>query len=166
MGNRALLDALERIYLRSGIEPGYSGKTKLIDTLILAAPDVDASLFRSRHLGAIHSIAERTTLYFTDADRALWLSQRLHASPRLGLGQLPSAFSMEAVDTGAHGLFSLRHSYYGSDPVVIDDMRRVLNLEQPAEQRPYLRESETADGVTFWRIDRSLHARLSGTKKW
>lgn len=161
MGNRALLESIERIYLR-GQAADSAASEKLLGSLILAAPDVDAQRFRTRSLEAIQSVSENVVLYFSSHDRALQLSQGLHAAPRLGLGQLPASLGLEAVDTGRYGLFSLGHAYYGSDPVVLDDMRRVLHDGQSASQRPYLKPARTEQGVGYWEIDRERHARLQG----
>lgn len=160
MGNRALLQSIERIHLQTAGQTADPSPSKIVGTIILAAPDVDAQEFKSRYIHAIQNVADRATIYFTDNDRALQLSEKLHAAPRLGLGKLPPGFGIEAVHTGDQGLFSLGHSYYGSDPVVIDDMKRVLKEHLTADQRGYLRHAQTSEGASYWEIDRSLHANL------
>lgn len=160
MGNRALLESIERLHLRSGGDNTFAAGTKLVGSMIMAAPDVDAQTFNSHYVEAIQNVAERATIYFTDEDFALRLSQTLHSAPRLGLGELPNVTSIEGVDTGNGGLFSLGHSYYGSDPIVIDDMRRVLNFRASARDRKYLREAVLQNGAHYWHLDRAKHASL------
>ena len=160
MGNRALLESLERIHLRSGSRSSGETGRKLIGSLIMAAPDVDAQVFDAHYVDAINNVADRAALYFTNNDLALRLSEKIHGSPRLGLGRLPSRMRIEAIDTGRQGLFSIGHSYYGSDPVVIDDMKRFLNNHPTARRREYLSAATTENGAQYWSIDRARHATL------
>ncbi|MEM7560558.1 MAG: alpha/beta hydrolase [Planctomycetota bacterium] len=99
MGNRALLDSIERLHLRTShqrqAESDSNSKddvnaesTSRIGALVLAAPDVDANLFTSRYQEPMEQVAERTVLYFTQDDWALQVSSKLHSTPRLGLGSL------------------------------------------------------------------------------
>ncbi|MEZ6136608.1 MAG: alpha/beta hydrolase [Pirellulaceae bacterium] len=157
MGNRALLEAIERSYLR---DPNSS--SKLIDTLVLAAPDVDTDQFTSRFVTPINAMAERTTIYISDSDRALQLSQSIHQAPRLGIAteeDLPRLAGIETVHIGQQPLFGIGHSYYGSDVAVIDDMRALLLEGKPAADRLFLRTARTLHGTDYWRLDRTLHAK-------
>lgn len=157
MGNRALLQALERLQLRQ------ETPTKLINTLVLAAPDVDASEFTTRYVKPVQTIARRTTLYFSDQDIPLMVSNNLHRAPRLGFAAntLPQLDGIEAIHIGQQSLLTLGHSYYGSDVAVIDDMRSLLGEEKSAIDRQFLRSATAANGASYWQIDRALHAKLS-----
>jgi esterase/lipase superfamily enzyme len=157
MGNRALLQALERLQLRK-LTPN-----KLINTLVLAAPDVDAQEFESRYSRAVQEVAVRTSLYFSDRDIPLLLSNGIHQSTRLGFAAnlLPRLEGIEAIHIGEQPLFTLGHSYYGSDVAVIDDMRSLLRDEKTAGERQFLRSTTAANGAPYWQIDRALHAKLS-----
>ena len=170
MGNRALLDSIERLYLRTSDQRQAESDSKLKDdvnaksisrigALVLAAPDVDANLFTSRYQEAMERVAERTVLYFTQDDWALQVSSKLHSTPRLGLGSLDPRWSLEAIDTGDQGIFSLGHSYYGSDPAVIDDIRRVLRGRK-ATSSGWLDVAKTKFGVSYWKIDRRRYAQV------
>ncbi|MFK7738192.1 MAG: alpha/beta hydrolase [Pirellulaceae bacterium] len=163
MGNRALMESIERLQLRGGGVAGRRQGPKMLGTVIMAAPDVDAQIFESRYANALQSVADHATIYFTDDDLALQVSRRLHVSPRLGLGALPNGAGVEAVHTGDQGIFSLGHSYYGSDPVVIDDMKQVLNSRKRAADRAYLRETVAENGSTFYEIDRVRYASLQAS---
>lgn len=160
MGNRALLEAIERINLRMNGKPPPSGQPKFVRSLVLAAPDVDAGQFGSRYVDAINNVAEKTTVYFSDNDRALQLSQGIHGAARLGIyaSQLGNAKHLDAIHIGTESLFSVGHSYYGSDPVVLDDIRRVLHERSKPSDRAYLKRVEF-EGSAYWEIDRGLHAR-------
>ncbi len=158
MGNRALLEAVERLYLRSAIP----SDEKLINSLVLAAPDVDVDQFHSRFIVPVQSLAKQTTVYFSDTDRALQLSAGLHRAPRLGFthSKIPNAVGFEAIHIGPQSLFALGHSYYGSDVAVIDDMRLLLGEGKLAAERPFLATvAQAEEEANYWQIDRALHAQ-------
>lgn len=163
MGNRALLEAVERINLRMSGKPPPAGQPKFIRSLVLAAPDVDAGQFESRFEDAIKNVAEKTTVYFSSQDRALQLSQGIHGASRLGIfaSQLGNAKHLDVIHIGPESLFSVGHSYYGSDPVVLDDIRRVLHERSSPGDRSYLKYVEL-EGSSYWEIDRGLHASAAG----
>lgn len=170
MGNRALLQAVERIGMR--IEAFNQAvnqfaateqveKPKIIDQLIMAAPDVDARTFTGRYTKYLDMIAEHSTMYFSADDRALWLSELLHGGSRVGLsGTLASLDGIDAVDIGSQKLLSFGHSYYGSDPAVIDDLAAVLLKHQRPRDRGWLKQEQT-DAGAYWKLDRVRHAQLS-----
>ncbi|GAB5401807.1 MAG: hypothetical protein Aurels2KO_00380 [Aureliella sp.] len=169
MGNRALLQAVERIGMRleafseaaSQFASAVPSKGKIIDQLILAAPDVDARTFSARYTKYLPAVAERTTMYFSAQDRALWLSQLLHGGSRVGLsGTIARLHGIDAIDIGGQELFSLGHSYYGSDPAVIDDLAAVLLDHHEPQQRRWLSQQETNAG-SYWQLDRIRHAQIT-----
>ena len=155
MGNRALLEAIERIDAKKLDQP------KLIDSLVMAAPDVDLGEFSSRYLRPLQNVTKHTTLYFSDSDRALLLSARLHGAPRLGLlrDHLQAFAGIDSVYVGEQASLSLGHSYYGDDPAVIEDLKTLLQEGRTADSRELLRNATNSAGVSFWQLDRSLHAQ-------
>lgn len=160
MGNRALLEAIERLHLR-GVQPESD---KLIHSLILAAPDVDVDQFHNRFIAPVQNLARQTTIYFSDTDRALQLSAGLHRAPRLGFAhsKIPKAAGIEAIHIGQQSFFALGHSYYGSDVAVIDDMKALLLEGKQAAERPFLTSvARRANGPEYWELDRALHAQRS-----
>ncbi|MFN3189605.1 MAG: alpha/beta hydrolase [Aureliella sp.] len=165
MGNRALLESIERLHLRSGPDSGVRPNRNLLGSVIMAAPDVDAQIFNARYAEALQSVSDRATLYFTNDDLALQLSKRIHVAPRLGLEVLPGDFAIEAVHTGDQGLFTLGHSYYGNDPVVIEDMQRVLQHRTPAAERSHLRVATLDNGLQYFELDRSRFAQRQSDSK-
>ncbi len=158
MGNRALLEAIERLHLRGA----HPEPVKLINSLILAAPDVDVDQFHNRFIAPVQNLARQTTVYFSDSDRALQLSAGLHRAPRLGFAhsKIPNVEGIEAIHIGQQALFALGHSYYGSDVAVIDDMRALLAEGKRAAERPYLTSvASLANAPEYWQLDRALHAQ-------
>ncbi len=155
MGNRALLEAVERINLRmAGGQP-----TKIVGSVVMAAPDVDVQKFTSRYLKPLKNVTSRATLYFSSNDRPLQLSSGIHGGDRLGLtaAGLSALTGIEAIHIDAEDIFSLGHSYYGSDRAVIDDLRALLIEKKPAAERQFLRRIQDTGGG-YWQIDRTLHA--------
>jgi esterase/lipase superfamily enzyme len=170
MGSRAALEALERIYLKSSqLQASVgSGKTihqRPIHQLILAAPDVDAVQFEARYLIPLRKLSHNATIYFSRSDRALQLSAGIHAAPRLGLAAniLELLDGIEVIHIGSHDLFGLGHSYYGTDPVVIDDLSQLLSQDVSASERPLLRRiAPPGTGSEYWELDRGRFAKLQG----
>lgn len=162
MGNRALLQAIERLSIRQADDDSTQGEP-FIENLVMAAPDVDVQAFESRYASVVRSIASRTTLYFSKSDRALQLSATVHSAGRLGLlDSSHAAFAgIDAIDIGKQSLFSLGHSYYGSNTAVIDDLRVLLHEDKSAGQRHMLRQLSDARGNDYWQLDRRLHASRS-----
>jgi len=119
MGNRALAGALEAA-------PGPDGAA--ISQLVLAAPDIDAALFRTEIAPHLQHHAERITLYASDTDRALQASRLIHGGRRAGDsgGGVVEVPWVQAVD--ASGLHSslLGHSYVQSTEVLLRDLAAVL----------------------------------------
>jgi esterase/lipase superfamily enzyme len=78
MGNRGLLRALQHIASKAETK----GAVKF-GQIFLAAPDVDRRQFL-RLANLYPQFAERTTLYESSADKAVYLSSLLHQAPRAG----------------------------------------------------------------------------------
>jgi esterase/lipase superfamily enzyme len=78
MGSRGLLRAIQRIMTQASATAGVR-----FGQMLLAAPDLDAGLFRD--LAALYpKVSERTTLYVSARDRALEISHWLHQFDRVG----------------------------------------------------------------------------------
>ncbi|MFO7906356.1 MAG: alpha/beta hydrolase [Pirellulaceae bacterium] len=72
MGNRALTSALRELELQLGAE------SALFNQIILAAPDVDAEIFRRDLAPALVRSARHVTLYASSNDQALATSKKVH----------------------------------------------------------------------------------------
>jgi esterase/lipase superfamily enzyme len=157
MGNRALLEAAERVALRSPEPP------KLLDQVVLAAPDVDAPTFIARYSPAVRSVARQVTLYTSSTDRALDLSNRLHGGDRLGLSiaSIARVGGVDTIDVSGSSPWSFGHGYYGDSPEVIADLRAVLLHSRTANTRPWLQPQQTPDGGYYWRLDADRQAILN-----
>jgi esterase/lipase superfamily enzyme len=124
MGNRVLVHALRSL-------PAMPDA--VFREIALAAPDVDAAVFRNlakefaRH-------AERVTLYASSGDRALRASKRVHGYARAGesgqeilvLSELIDTIDASAVDTSLLG-----HSYYGDNRSILSDIFNLFKNRNP-----------------------------------
>ncbi|MCP5368796.1 MAG: alpha/beta hydrolase [Hyphomicrobiales bacterium] len=148
MGNRATMEALELLALGWDRE---EGAPKLFDQVILTAPDVDSDYFAEMS-GEIRNLARRVTLYASENDRALTLSNELHGGhPRAGqsgpdilvLPQVDTV-DMSRVETDALG-----HSYFGDHSGAIYDIFSLLWRNLPPEQRCGMKATPKGD-LKFW----------------
>jgi len=145
MGNGPALAALERLT----DEQGPAGRP-LLDEVVLAAPDVDADLFRQTLLRA-RPVAERMTLYVSSRDEALDLSSTLHDKPRAGDASdgVLIASGVDTIDASAVDVSLIGHSYYGENRSVLADIFNLLKTRLPPDKRFGLRPAAQA-GETYW----------------
>jgi esterase/lipase superfamily enzyme len=147
MGNRGLLRALgailDRAERHARVRFGH---------VILAAPDVDRDVFL-RLARAFPEVAEHTTLYISDRDRALGLSRFLHRFARAGYA--PPVTVVPAMDT-VHvrnvDVTLLGHGYVAAARDVLHDMHDLLTHDAPPARRLGLREETLGDGQRYWVI--------------
>jgi len=130
MGNRGLLRAMHRATTQAAMRSGTR-----FGQIFLSAPDVNATLFRQ--LASVYpQIAERTTLYVADQDKALaaleWMTEGGRA------GGAPPVLVLPGIDTvrvHGSGLFQLGHSYFAEEPDVLRDIRAQLYWKESPERR-------------------------------
>lgn len=106
-----------------------------LNNVILAAPDIDADVFREQILPKIRGTAQKLTMYASSGDTALKVSQELNGNDRLGLsGDLIKVLEgMDTVDATDIDTSMLGHAYYGSHRVVVEDLLNLIikGLEPP-----------------------------------
>ncbi|MEQ1825285.1 MAG: alpha/beta hydrolase [Pirellula sp.] len=148
MGNRALLGVVERFGLQGVGSP-------VLSRVVMAAPDVDSQEFQNRFSGLLQRVAVATTVYGSKNDRALQLSESIHGYDRLGLvsDQFGSHDNVDMIDTSPLDLSLLGHSYYGENPLVMDDIKAFLSVQTSARSRPWLRvDAAAAPNRVVWRF--------------
>ena len=127
MGNRALARALEQ-----ASRGNKRGSTVKLNQIFLAAPDIDAGVFRQLSSDIIAS-GERTTLYASSNDLPLAMSQQFHAYPRAGEGgsNIIAIPGMDTIDASnvPSGFFG--HSYYAGTRTVLSDMYELVKHGEP-----------------------------------
>jgi esterase/lipase superfamily enzyme len=131
MGNRGLLRALHRATAQAALRAGTR-----FGQIFLSAPDISVAAFRQL-AGVYPQVAERTTLYVADQDRALaaleWFTEggsRVGGSPPVLV--LPGIDTVRVRD---NSLFRLGHSYFAEEPDVLRDIRAQLYWREGPERR-------------------------------
>jgi esterase/lipase superfamily enzyme len=131
MGNRGLLRALHRATAQAALRAGTR-----FGQIFLSAPDISVAAFRQ--LASVYpQVAERTTLYVADQDRALaaleWFTEggsRVGGSPPVLV--LPGIDTVRVRD---NSLFRLGHSYFAEEPDVLRYIRAQLYWRESPERR-------------------------------
>ena len=157
MGNRILTKALES-YAADYLQ--RHGRGDLEFRIVLVAADVDRDIFEAT-TGVLDNLKANVTIYTSDADRALHVSEIVNSKLRLGDTNGDKPFIRadpyyETVDaTGiATELFGLGHNYYSDNPFILGDILCAL-----AEANPELRALErrryasTPDGLEYFRVN-------------
>ena len=145
MGNRPLVDALERM---------SASKQRVFDSIVLTAPDVDSDVLADV-AAQIRTTARSVTLYASDTDKALHASRLAHSDQRrageagANLMILDGIDTVDATDVDT-GFFALGHSYVGDDTLAITDLRKLIVGRLPPERRGLQRLARASR--TFWRL--------------
>ena len=147
MGNRALTSALRELRLE------LREDAAMFNQVVLAAPDIDAEVFRRDIAPAIVQSAQRVTLYASSDDQALVASRKVHGYARAGdsgdgLVVIPG---IETIDVSGIDTSLLGHSYYGGSGSILQDLYHVIHDYMPASQRQWL-EQATRNGLSYWRF--------------
>jgi esterase/lipase superfamily enzyme len=149
MGNRGLLRSVQRIVWQA------QAKARVpFSQILLAAPDVDAQLFRELAT-AYQKLSQRTTLYVSSKDKALASSGIIHDHARAGY--LPPVMVVPGIDTvevSNIDLTFLGHGYYAEAREFLNDMHALLLHSDPPDRRMGLRGVKTDSGEQYWVIAR------------
>jgi len=148
MGNRALTRSLAALLT---LKPAVASRLREV---ILAAPDIDAEVFR-RDIAPALTQAATVTLYASSDDLALVASKKVHGYPRAGdAGDgLVVLKGIETIDaTGVDASF-LSHSYYAETRSVLADMFYLVRESKRANQRFGLRPAQSPAGG-YWEFKR------------
>ncbi len=128
MGNVGLTSALLKI-----------NDSTQFNQIVLAAPDIDAEIFKHDIAPKIISKGKRVTLYTSKTDLALIASKYFNRGPRAGDSgsELLLVPGVQTIDATSVDSSLLGHSYYGSNVNVLYDLGQLLS-GQPIEARDYL----------------------------
>lgn len=125
--------------------------------IVLAAPDLDADVFKRDIAPSILGRGPRVTLYASSNDKALVASRDLHGGyRRLGesgkdLVVLPN---LDTIDASTVTTEFLGHSYFGDSKSVVSDLRYVIHESlKPQERERFALEpvKDLALGL-YWRF--------------
>lgn len=128
MGGWVLSHAVERMALTD---------RKVFYNVILAAPDIDADVFKTQIVPAMSKAARHVTIYASEKDKALRLSKGIHQYARLGqAGVSGSAMTdFDTIDATGVPTDWLGHSYFAASRQVINDLLAVIMNDQTPIER-------------------------------
>ena len=119
--------------------------------VVLAAPDLDARVFRREILPRLEPRAVRITLYASDDDEALRASRVLNGVWRLGLGgdSLTVVRGMDTIDASRVHADALGHTLFGNQAFLADLAALLAEGKSPVERRLLaVQQGE----LTYWRF--------------
>lgn len=139
MGHQVVLPALFELGKVGQLQAGVTDRQMPLGEVILNAPDFDSDLF-IKNIEMIKNLSRRVTLYCSYNDKAMFASETMNSSKRLG-----GCTYMEGVDSINVSLldnstFGLNHGYYASRPILSDVFQVLIGIE--ADRRLYIRKSE------------------------
>jgi len=148
MGNRALTGALKEIAMEN------KEAANMFEQVVLAAPDIDADVFRRDLAPHIAKVGEQVTLYASSNDRALIASKTVHGYPRAGdSGELLVLVEgIDTIDVSGIDTSLLGHSYYGDSDSILADLFHLLRSFIPADSRTWLTPM-FRQGLVYWAFD-------------
>lgn len=147
LGTRGIYLALVRLGSH------YDGSLPLLNNLVLVAADIDSGIFR-QYLELVRPLARHVTVYVSDNDNALTVSEEVHGYPRLGRAgsHLQGLEGIEIIDVSATGRQRASgHLYHLHNPVVIRDLDGLINAGLLARERPGL-SADPSMGPGYFRL--------------
>lgn len=148
MGNRGLTRALIEVLED---QPELRSKIKEI---ILAAPDIDADVFKNDIAPQMVSKAKKPiTLYVSSDDLALKASKLLHGNDRAGDAgdKMVIVNGVETIDATGIDTSFLSHSYFADTNSIISDIFDIIQSGRRALDRKRLYMAKLKDNI-YWKI--------------
>lgn len=145
MGSRAMARATASVI---AARPELAGR---IREVILAAPDIDAEVFRHQLLPALAGRPTPLTLYASSGDSALRASKAIHGYARAGESGpgLVVAPGVETIDASAVDTGFIRHAYFAEKRTALSDMYYLIQKHARAAERFGLQAVDGALG-RYW----------------
>ena len=149
MGNRGLTKAIVQVM------KDHPHLRKKIKEIILAAPDIDADVFKNDI--APQMVAETKkpiTLYVSADDLALKASKLLHGNPRAGDAgdKMVIVDGVETIDASGIDTSFLSHSYFADSTSIISDIFDIIQSGQRALDRKRLSLIKLKDNIFYWKV--------------
>jgi esterase/lipase superfamily enzyme len=142
MGSRALAQAAASVV---AARPELAGR---IREVILAAPDIDADVFRQQVLPALAAVPSPLTLYASSEDSALQVSKSVHGYARAGESGsgLVVAPGVETIDASKVATSFIGHTYFAERRSALSDLYYLIKQHTRAAERFGLQAVESAMG--------------------
>jgi esterase/lipase superfamily enzyme len=133
----------------------------IFNQIVLAAPDIDADVFRGEIAPNIMNKAKRITIYTSKTDLALVASRYFNSRKPLGdsnFGSLSLA-GIDTIDATSVDSSLLGHSYYGSNVSVLDDIASLLS-GKALNDRPHLK-LQAESNPPYWEFSSQTRTATS-----
>lgn len=147
MGNRGLAGALTSIIAEN------PEMTMRIKEIILAAPDIDADIFKRDIAPILINGNHPITLYASSNDMALIASQKFSEAFRVGQSgdEMVIMPGIETIDASTVETDFLGHSYFGESEDILSDIFNIIHSGKRPGDRIAL-EAIMRDGQTYWKF--------------
>jgi esterase/lipase superfamily enzyme len=147
MGNKLFTVSLNNLSQKES----FKSKLKVIHEIVLAAPDIDQDVFKHNILPHLKGIGKRRTLYSSDHDTAIKLSETFRRGiPRLGSagGSLFVADGLDTIDASNIKSRGLHHSYVFDTKELLSDLYYLIDKGlDPLNRRLHAKKF---DALTYW----------------
>ena len=161
MGNRVLTEALEN-YARDYLQRHDRGD-ELEFRILLVAADVEREIFDQAN-GVFDNLEANVTIYTSDTDRALHLSNLVNQKKRLGdtdtnRPYIRPAQNYQTIDATAvtTELFGVGHNYYSDNPTILWDMMCTIGETLPQDRAlEVARFGDEPNGAQYYRVSSNL----------
>ena len=152
MGNRVLLAALKTYLPKHPLQ----NHRPAFGQLVFTAPDVDRSDFIAG-FSMLRGAAERITLYASDSDYALRVSQIAHGGPRAGAAGdgVIRLQGLDTIDMSGLPADALGHSYFAASDGAVYDLLSLLWRGEPpnSPQRCSKSSGKNGGSAPLWRFN-------------
>ncbi|MGI9405611.1 MAG: alpha/beta hydrolase [Hyphomicrobiaceae bacterium] len=150
VGTRGLSKALAAITSKSDA----SQQGSVFRQIILAAPDIDRDVFVNEIMPGMRKLRSNITVYASDKDAALKVSEEINQKPRVGhMHPRPAIVSgARIIDASNVDTLMVGHSYYGENRSIISDMYHLIR-GVPADERFGLKKINHDNGA-YWEFRR------------
>jgi esterase/lipase superfamily enzyme len=150
MGTRALTQAYAAL-----LATKPSLKSKFVE-VILAAPDIDAEIFKRDIAPALLAGQAPVTLYASSEDVPLKASKAVHGAPRAGDSGANMVLvpGIEYIDSTGMGTDFMNHSYFAQNRSIVSDIFYIVHNGLRAPVRAGLEPVAVPPGMTYWKFKR------------
>ncbi len=158
MGARALTGAVAELVTE------MPSVRKRFKEVLLAAPDIDAEVFKRDIAPKLVKAARNVTLYASADDRALQLSRAIHGEPRAGDAgnNLVVVRGIDTIDATGIDTSLFGHTYFAEVPTIITDMLALIRHGRRPKDRPGLQSVLASEGQ-YWAFRRNKTIIINGT---
>ncbi len=158
MGARALTGAVAELVTE------MPSVRKRFKEVLLAAPDIDAEVFKRDIAPKLVKAARNVTLYASADDRALQWSRAIHGEPRAGDAgnNLVVVKGVDTIDATGIDTSLFGHAYFAEVPTIITDMLALIRYGRRPKDRPGL-QPVLASGGQYWAFRKNKTIIINGT---